>query len=96
MELVITEKPSVAQSVASVIGATERFDGYLKGGSYIVSWCYGHLVELAAPDAYDESYKHWSYKTLPIIPHDWKYVIKKDTKPQFMTLKKLMLDEKIT
>ncbi len=96
MELVITEKPSVAQSIAQVIGARERCDGYLKGGGYIVSWCVGHLVELATPDAYDEAYKQWSYNTLPIMPRDWKYVIKKDTRAQFKILKKLMMDGDIT
>ena len=96
MELVITEKPSVAQSIAQVIGARERCDGYLKGGGYIVSWCVGHLVELATPDSYDEAYKQWSYNTLPIMPRDWKYVIKKDTRAQFKILKKLMMDGDIT
>ena len=96
MELVITEKPSVAQSIAQVIGARERCDGYLKGGGYIVSWCVGHLVELATPDSYDEAYKQWSYNTLPIMPRDWKYVIKKDTRAQFKILKKLMMDRDIT
>ena len=96
MELVITEKPSVAQSIAQVIGAHERCDGYLKGNGYIVSWCVGHLVELATPDAYDEAYKQWSYNTLPIIPDQWKYVIKKDTRAQFKVLKDLMRSGDIT
>lgn len=96
MELVITEKPSVAQSIAQVIGADQRCDGYLKGGGYIVSWCIGHLVELATPESYDEAYKHWEYDSLPILPTDWKYVIKKDTKAQFKVLKKLMDDREIT
>ena len=96
MELVITEKPSVAQSIAQVIGARERCDGYLKGNGYIASWCVGHLVELATPDKYDESLKRWSYETLPIIPGEWRYEIKKDTKPQFKILKKLMTDKDIT
>ena len=96
MELVITEKPSVAQSIAQVIGARERGDGYLKGNGYIVSWCYGHLVELSTPDAYDERYQRWSYNTLPIIPSDWKYEIKKDTRAQFKILKRLMLDGNVT
>ena len=52
MQLVITEKPSVAQAVAHVIGANERKDGYMEGNGYIVSWCVGHLVELAKPEAY--------------------------------------------
>ena len=96
MELVITEKPSVAQSIAQVIGTRERCDGYLKGGGYVVSWCLGHLIELATPDAYDEAYKQWSYKTLPIIPSDWKYVVKKDTGAQFKILKDLMKNGDIT
>ncbi len=96
MELVLAEKPSVAQSIAKVIGATERCDGYLKGGGYIVSWCVGHLIELATPEAYDEAYKHWTYDTLPIIPQDWKYIVKKDTKAQYKVLKDLMRDGDIT
>ena len=96
MELVIAEKPSVAQSIAQVIGARERGDGFLKGNGYIVSWCYGHLIELATPDAYDESLKYWSYNTLPIMPTDWKYVVKKDTKDQFKVLKELMKDGDVT
>ena len=96
MELVITEKPSVAQSIAMVIGAKERCDGYLKGNGYIVSWCVGHLVELATPEAYDEALKRWTFNTLPIMPTDWKYVIKKDTKAQFKVLKDLMKNGDIT
>jgi len=96
VELVIAEKPSVAQSIAQVIGARERGDGFLKGNGYIVSWCYGHLIELATPDAYDESLKYWSYNTLPIMPTDWKYVVKKDTKDQFKVLKELMKDGDVT
>ena len=96
MELVIAEKPSVAQSLAQVIGAKERCDGFLKGNGYVVTWCYGHLIELATPDAYDESLKHWSYNTLPIIPTDWKYVVKKDTKDQFKIIKDLMRSGDIT
>ena len=96
MELVITEKPSVAQSIAQVIGARERGDGFLKGNGYIVSWGFGHLVELATPDAYDERYQRWSYDTLPIMPSDWKYEIKKDTRAQFKILKNLMENGDIT
>ena len=96
MELVIAEKPSVAQSLAQVIGAKERGDGFLKGNGYIVTWCYGHLIELATPEKYDESLKHWSYNTLPIIPTDWKYVVKKDTKDQFRIIKDLMKNDDVT
>ena len=68
MELVIAEKPSVAQSIAAVLGATQRKDGYLEGNEYLVSWCVGHLVELAQPESYEEAWKKWSYESLPIIP----------------------------
>ncbi len=96
MELVITEKPSVAQSIAKVIGAGERCDGYLRGGGYIVSWCVGHLIELATPDKYDAKYKKWDISTLPIIPDTWKYAVKKDTREQFNILKRLMSDKDVT
>lgn len=66
MELVIAEKPSVAQSIAAVLGATQRKDGYLEGNEYLVSWCVGHLVELAQPESYEEAWKKWSYESLPI------------------------------
>ena len=76
MQLVIAEKPSVGRSVASVIGATEKKDGYLEGNGYIVTWCIGHLVQLASPDKYDSKYgtkiSEWSFSTLPILPEHWK------------------------
>ena len=68
MKLVLAEKPSVAQSLAKVLGVTNRQDGYLEGNGYIVSWCVGHLVELAQPEAYDERYGKWTYGDLPILP----------------------------
>ena len=66
MKLVIAEKPSVAQSLARVIGATKRQDGYLEGNGYLVSWCVGHLVELSAPETYDERYSKWRLEDLSI------------------------------
>ena len=66
MKLVLAEKPSVAQSIAKVLGATKREDGYLEGNGYIVSWCVGHLVELAQPEAYDAKYSKWAYVSLTI------------------------------
>jgi len=95
MELVITEKPSVAQSIARVIGATQKCVGYIKGNGYIVSWCVGHLIELVTPDKYDEGLKHWCYGTLPIIPQRWKYEVKKDTDKQYEVLKDLMHDPEV-
>ena len=88
--LVITEKPSVAAAIAKVIGATKRNDGYFQGGGYLVSWCVGHLVELAMPQAYDEKYEKWRKEDLPILPTRWKYEISRSTKKQFQTLKCLM------
>jgi len=71
--LVVTEKPSVAQSIAAVLGAKNRGDGYLEGGNWLISWCFGHLVELAPADAYGDQYKRWSYDALLILPDVWKY-----------------------
>lgn len=90
LKLVIAEKPSVAQSIAKVLGATKRHDGYTEGNGYLVSWCVGHLVELAAPDAYDQRYKKWTKEDLPILPTEWKYNVSPSTKKQFDILKRLM------
>lgn len=95
MELVIAEKPSVAQSIAAVLGATQRKDGYLEGNEYLVSWCVGHLVELAQPESYEEAWKKWSYESLPIIPQEWQHEVKSDTKAQYQILKKLMHDDRV-
>lgn len=90
MKLVITEKPSVAQSIAKVIGASRRFDGYLEGNGYVVSWCIGHLVEMVPPEGYGEIYRRWKLETLPILPEEWKHRVSEKTKKQFHTLVKLM------
>ena len=91
----IAEKPSVAQSIAAVLGATQRKDGYLEGNDYLVSWCVGHLVELAQPESYEEAWKKWSYESLPIIPQEWQHEVKSDTKAQYQILKKLMHDDRV-
>ena len=96
MKLVLAEKPSVAQSIAKVLGATKRSDGYIEGNGYIVSWCVGHLVELAQPEAYDPRYSKWAYADLPILPVDWQYEVSAGTKKQFGILKKLMAREDVT
>ena len=90
LKLVVCEKPSVAQSISKVLGATKRGDGFLEGGGYIVSWCVGHLVELAQPESYEERYAKWRKEDLPILPHSWKYQVTAATKKQFSVLKKLM------
>ena len=93
--LVITEKPSVAQSIARVIGATTKCDGYLEGSGYLVSWCVGHLVELAEPEEYDVRYEHWNKDDLPIIPCDWRYQVSIGTKKQYLILRELMEREDV-
>lgn len=90
MKLVIAEKPSVAQSLAAVLGAKERGQGYLQGNGYVVSWCVGHLIGLAAADAYDARYSKWCYEDLPIIPEKWKYTVAPDKKDQYEVLVSLM------
>lgn len=95
MKLVIAEKPSVAISIAKVIGANKKKDGYYEGNGYRVSWCVGHLIQMANPDAYDEKYAKWNMADLPIIPSDYKYEVAKSTRKQFNILKKLMNDKEI-
>ena len=90
MYLVISEKPRVAQSIAKVIGAYKKEDGYLSGRDCLVSWCLGHLADYAMPEAYDEKYGTWSFEDLPIIPNKWKLEVARDKKEQFSVLKKLL------
>ena len=77
-------------SYAKVLGANSRKDGYLEGNGYLVSWCVGHLVELAPPNVYDAKYVKWSIADLPILPQKWQYLVSASTKKQFGILKKLM------
>ena len=95
MKLVIAEKPSVAMSLAAVLGANEKKDGYLEGGGWLVSWCVGHLLELAPPEAYGEQYARWRYGDLPILPDEWKYEVPKDKKKQLDILCRLMKDGRV-
>ena len=95
MNLVIAEKPSVAMSLAAVLGANEKKDGYMEGGGYMVSWCVGHLLELAQPEAYGEQYARWRYGDLPLLPETWKYEVPKDKKKQLDLLCRLMKDKRV-
>ncbi len=90
MRLVIAEKPSVAAALAAALGVKNKKDGYMEGGGYLISWCVGHLVELAEAAAYGEQYKKWSYDSLPILPQPWQYTVFKDRQKQFKILKDLM------
>lgn len=95
MQLVIAEKPSVAKSIADVLGALDRQDGYFEGGGYLVSWCVGHLIELAEPESYGEQWKKWTYESLPVNPEHWQYEIKEDTKEQYDVLYGLLHDSRV-
>ena len=90
MKLIITEKPSVAKSIASVLGVTSRADGYFEGGGWLISWCIGHLVGLADAAAYDDRYKKWRYEDLPILPDPFRYVVTEEKAAQFHILRSLM------
>ena len=88
--LIIAEKPSVAATIAAALGAKEKKDGYIAGNGCLVSWCVGHLVQLAEAAAYGEQYKKWSYDSLPILPQEWQYAVASDKGKQFKILKDLM------
>ncbi len=77
-------------SLSKVLGATSRKDGYMEGGGWLVSWCVGHLVELAPADAYDPRYSKWAYDDLPILPDPWQFRVLPDTRKQFNILRQLM------
>ena len=96
MRLVIAEKPSVAKSLAAVLGATTRKDGYLEGNGWLVSWCLGHLAGLADAATYNPDYAKWRYDDLPILPETWRFTIAKDKRDQFDVLRTLLRREDVT
>ena len=89
-QLVIAEKPSVARSIAAVIGADEKQNGYWQGGGYLVSWCIGHLVSFAEAGQYDEKYCKWKYEDLPILPQLWQFIVPDEKKQQFEIVRSLL------
>ena len=91
--LVIAEKPAVGVALSKVLGARNRKDGYMEGNGWLVSWCIGHLVELAPADAYDPRYSKWTRSDLPIIPDPWRYQVLTNTRKQFDVLSALMQDD---
>ena len=95
-QLVIAEKPSVARSIAAVIGATDRQEGYLQGNGYLVSWCIGHLVSFADAGMYDERFRKWRYEDLPIIPESWRLTVPPDKRERFDTLRTLLRSEEVS
>lgn len=90
MKLVIAEKPSVARDIANVLGAVQKRNGYLEGNGYQVTWCIGHLVQLANPEEYDETLRRWKMDTLPIMPAEFRYEIVASTKSQFQIVQQLI------
>ena len=90
MQLVIAEKPSVAQSLSRILGITTRKDGYLEGNGFLVSWCFGHLAGLADASVYNERYAKWKREDLPILPCPFRFEIFPDKRDQFSVLKELM------
>ena len=94
--LIITEKPSVAQAIAAVVGALARKDGYFEGGGYLVGWCLGHLAQLVSAEAYDPQLSRWRVADLPILPQDWRYRVPQDKRRQFGILRGLMLRDDVS
>ena len=95
-KLVIAEKPSVGKTIAAVLGATGHEDGCFIGSGYIVSWCFGHLAELAPADTYDEKYGKWCYEDLPIVPQPWRYAVSQDKQKQFDILRDLLRSDEVS
>ena len=94
--LVIAEKPSVAMSIAKVLGATARKEGHMEGGGWLVSWCIGHLAGLAEPAVYNPGYDKWRREDLPILPESWRFTIGKDKREQFDILRTLLRREDVS
>ena len=94
--LIITEKPSVAQAIAAVVGALARKDGYFEGNGYVVGWCLGHLAQLVSAEAYDPQLSRWRVADLPILPQDWRYRVPQDKRKQFGILRGLMLRDDVS
>lgn len=94
--LVVTEKPSVGQSIAAALGVTGRKDGYMEGGGWLISWCVGHLAELSEPAAYDPDYAKWRQEDLPILPESWRFTIRADKRSQFDLLRTLLRREDVS
>ena len=86
----IAEKPSVALAIASALGVNEKKRGSYEGSGYIISWCVGHLIELAMPESYNPNYQRWAKSDLPIVPQQWKYEVRASAKEQYNVLLKLL------
>lgn len=93
--LIITEKPSVAQEFARILGVSGRNDGYIENDKYVITWCVGHLVEMVYPEEYDEKYKRWRLEDLPFLPEEYKYNVIPDVSKQYDTVHRMLFREDI-
>ena len=93
--LIITEKPSVAQEFARILGVSGRNDGYIENDAYVITWCVGHLVEMVYPEEYDEKYKKWRLEDLPFLPKDYKYNVIPSVKKQYDVVHQMLHREDI-
>ena len=94
--LIITEKPSVAQEFAKVLGVSGgRRDGYLENQKYVITWCVGHLVAMVYPESYDIKYKKWKLEDLPFLPKEYKYDVIKDVSRQYDVVHGMLMREDI-
>ena len=96
MKLVIAEKPSVAKSIAAVLGASTQRKGFMEGNGWRVSWCFGHLAAAAKPEDYDPAWKKWRLDDLPLLPAPFRFLVTADAEEQFSVLKKLLHDADTT
>ena len=94
-KLIITEKPSVAQEFARILGVSGRNDGYIENSDYVITWCVGHLVEMVYPEVYDEKYKKWKLEDLPFLPKDYKYDVIPAVSRQYDVVHKMLHREDI-
>ncbi|MDF7679915.1 DNA topoisomerase III [Enterobacteriaceae bacterium ESL0689] len=91
MQLYLCEKPSQAKDIARVLGISQRGQGFISSGDITVTWAVGHLLEQASPDAYGEQFgKPWRADVLPVLPDNWKMVVKSQTRDQFTVISKLL------
>jgi len=91
VQLYLCEKPSQARDIARVLGVSRKGDGCLQGSDTTVTWCFGHLLEMLAPDGYDPAYKRWQLETLPIIPEQWKLEVRKEARKQYNIIRQLLM-----
>ena len=96
VKLVVTEKPSAAMNIAAALGVKGRKDGCMEGNGWLISWCVGHLAELAEPAVYDPRYGKWRREDLPILPESWRFTISGKTRDQFDTLRELLRREDVS